>query len=132
MNSNLPTGRAKILLVEDDPAVRRYMRDVLEESGYQIWEAADCLEALNIWKANASKIDLMLADLAMPGGLDGRELADRFRRERPNLKVIFMSGFVPDMAEASQSPGCFLQKPFSPENLTEMVQSHLAPTRLTD
>jgi CheY-like chemotaxis protein len=107
------------------------MRDVLDECGYQIWEAADCLEALKVWNANAAQIDLLVADLAMPGGMDGRELADKLRRERPNLKVIFMSGFVPDLAESSHSTGCFLQKPFSPENLTELVQSYLGSARPT-
>jgi CheY-like chemotaxis protein len=131
MKADPPSGHEKILLVEDDTDVRRFMRDVLEGSGYHIWEASDCLEALDIWKANAQQIDLLLADLAMPGGLDGRELADRLRRERPGLKVIFMSGHIPDMAGVSQCPACFLQKPFSPQNLTEIVQSHLSSARLT-
>jgi two-component system cell cycle sensor histidine kinase/response regulator CckA len=131
MKANPPSGREKILLVEDDTDVRTFMREVLKESGYHIWEASDCSEALDIWKANAPQIDLLLADLSMPGGLNGRELAEKLRRERPGLKVILMSGYVPDTAEASQCPGCFLQKPFSPESLTEMVRSHLGSARLT-
>jgi len=131
MKANSPPGPARILLVEDDLAVRMFMRDVLQESGYHIWEASDCREALNIWKTNASQIDLLLADLAMPGGLNGRELADKLRHERPDLKVIFISGFVPDMAETSHMLRSFLQKPFTPESLTEIVQSHLGTARLT-
>jgi CheY-like chemotaxis protein len=123
----------KILLVDGDSDVRTVVRDALEESGYQIWEASDGSEALNIWKTRASQIDLLLADMAMPGGLNGRQLADRLRRERPGLKVIFTSGHflnIPDMAGIIQFHGCFLHKPFSPENLAEIVRSHLDRTRL--
>ena len=122
----------KILLVDGDSDVRTVVRDALEESGYQIWEASDGSEALNIWKTRASQIDLLLADMAMPGGLNGRQLADRLRRERPGLKVIFMSGHILDMAGIIQSPGCFLQKPFSPENLAEIVRSNLDPAPPAD
>jgi CheY-like chemotaxis protein len=122
----------KILLVDDDSDVRTVVRDALEESGYQIWEASDGPEALNIWKTKASQIDLLLADMAMPGGLNGRQLADRLRREQPGLKVVFMSGHILDMAGIIQSHGCFLQKPFSPENLAEIVRSHLDSTPPAD
>ena len=103
----------KILLVDGDSDVRTVVRDALEESGYQIWEASDGSEALNIWKTRASQIDLLLADMAMPGGLNGRQLADRLRRERPGLKVIFTSGHflnILDMAGIIQSHGCFFAK----------------------
>ena len=60
-------GNERILLVEDDADVRMVARDVLEVSGYQVWEAADGLEALNIWKANDAKMDLLLTDVIMPG-----------------------------------------------------------------
>ena len=125
----------KILLVDDDSDVRTVVRDALEGSGYQIWEASDSSEALNIWKTNASQIDLLLADMAMPGSLNGRQLADRLRRERPGLKVIFSSGRflnILDMAGIIQFHGCFLQKPFSPENLAEIVRSRLDPASPAD
>lgn len=122
----------KILLVDDDSDVRTVVRDALEESGYQIWEAADGPEALNIWKTNASQIDLLLTDMAMPGSLNGRQLADRLRREQPGLKVVFMSGHILDRAGIIQSPGFFLQKPFSPENLAEIVRSNLDPASPAD
>jgi CheY-like chemotaxis protein len=117
----------KILLVDDDSDVRTVVRDALEESGYQIWEASDGSEALNIWKTRASQFDLLLTDMAMPGGLNGRQLADRLRCEQPGLKVVFMSGHILDPAGIIQSHRCFLQKPFSPEYLAEIVRSHLDP-----
>jgi len=124
-------GSEKILLVEDDADVRMFARDVLEASGYQVWEAADGLEALNIWKANAPQIDLLLTDVIMPGGLNGRELADRLREERPGLKVILMSGYGPDRLGKIKMHNRILPKPFSLESLTEAVRSCLDTTPLS-
>ncbi len=118
-------GHEKILLVEDDMAVRTVARDVLEGSGYQVWEASDGLEALNIWQANAPQIDLLLTDVIMPGGLNGRELADRLRGERPGLKVILMSGYSSDPLGKIQMPNRILAKPFSLESLTKAVRNCL-------
>jgi len=126
--STLPhpaVGSEKILLVEDDADVRMVARDVLEASGYQVWEASDGLEALNIWKANAPQIDLLLTDIIMPGGLNGQELADRLRGERPGLKVILMSGYSPDRFGTIQMYNRILSKPFSLESLTKAVRSCL-------
>jgi len=122
-------GHEKILLVEDDADVRMVARDVLEASGYQIWEAADGLEALNVWKTNASQIDLLLTDVIMPGGLNGRELSDRLRRERPDLKVILMTGYSPDLLAKIQARSHILTKPFSMEGLTETVRNCLDTAR---
>ena len=126
---NPPGGDARILLVEDDADVRMVMRGVLEASGYQIWEASNGVEALNIWKTNASQIDLLLTDLVMPGGLTGWELADRLREERPGLKVILTSGYGPDKAGTIHPHSHVLQKPFTLECLTETVRSCLDAAR---
>ena len=120
-----PAGHEKILLVEDDTDVRMVTRDVLEESGYHIWEAANGLEALKIWKTNASKIDLLLTDVIMPGGLNGRELADRLKQEQPGLKVILMTGYSPERMGKIQPHTHILPKPFSLECLTETVRNCL-------
>jgi nitrogen-specific signal transduction histidine kinase len=126
----VPAGRhEKILLVEDDADVRMVTRGFLEGSGYQIWEAANGLEALNVWKTNASQIDLLLTDVIMPGGLNGRELADRLSGERPDLKVILMSGYNSDLAEKIQPHSHILPKPFSLESLTETVRNCLDTVR---
>ena len=124
-------GREKILLVEDDADVRMVARDVLEGSGYQIWEASNGLEALNIWKDNAPQVDMLLTDIIMPGGLNGRELADRLRKERPRLKVILMSGYSHERLGKTQSPSHILTKPFSLEQLTETVRTCLDSMPLT-
>ncbi len=125
-------GCEKILLVEDDMDVRTIARNVLEATGYQVWEASDGLEALNIWKANAPQIDLLLTDVIMPGGLNGRELADRLRGERPGLKVILMSGYSSDRLGTIQMHNRILPKPFSLEDLTQAVRNCLDTACLAD
>ncbi len=128
----IPAGRReKILLVEDDADVRTVTRGVLEGSGYQIWEAANGLEALNVWKKNASQIDLLLTDIVMPGGLNGWELADRLSGERPGLKVILMSGYNSELPVKIQPHSHILPKPFSLESLTETVRNCLDAARPT-
>jgi two-component system, cell cycle sensor histidine kinase and response regulator CckA len=122
-------GHGKILVVEDDADVRRVTREVLEGAGYQIWEANDGQEALNIWKTNASKIDLLVADIILPGTLNGWELAARLRKEQPGLKVILISSLAFEQAERNQSRDLILPKPFSLEHLTETVRKCLDETR---
>jgi PAS domain S-box-containing protein len=124
-------GREKILLVEDDADVRMVMRSVLEASGYQIWEAPNGLEALDVWKTHRSQIDLLLTDIIMPGGLNGWELADRLRRERPSLKVILMSGYSSEITGRFRPHSHILPKPFSLECLTETVRRCLDTAHLS-
>jgi CheY-like chemotaxis protein len=123
--TSLAGGHEKILLVEDDADVRMVARDVLEVSGYQIWEAATGLEALDVWKAHETKIDLLLADVVLPGGLNGRDLADRLKKEQPGLKVLLMSGYSADRLGKIQLNCHILHKPFSLEHLTETVRKCL-------
>lgn len=125
-------GSEKILLVEDDADVRTVARNVLEASGYHILEASDGREALNIWKTNAPQIDLLLTDMIMPGGLNGRELADQLREERPGLKVILMSGYSPDRFGTRQTHNRILLKPFSLASLTQAVRSCLDKVSLAE
>lgn len=117
--------RGKILLVEDDDDVRMVTHDVLEESGYQILDAANGSEALNIWKTNAAEIDLLLTDIVMPGELNGWELAAQLRREQPSLKVILISSYAAHQKERNQARDLVLPKPFSLEDLTDTVRNCL-------
>jgi CheY-like chemotaxis protein len=128
---NRAGGDGRILLVEDDTDVRVVMRGVLEASGYHVWEAADGMEALNIWKTKASQIDLLLSDIVMPGGLNGWELAERLWEEQPGLRVILMSGYSPEIAGKSQPQSHILSKPFSLESLLETVRRCLDTARVT-
>jgi len=119
------SGRERILLVEDDADVRMVTRDVLKGAGYQISEAANGSEALTIWRSQAPQIDLLLTDVVLPGGLNGRDLADRLQKERPELKVILMSGYNSDRLGKIPS-GLILSKPFSLDYLTATVRRYLS------
>src|SRR5262245_7646776 len=86
-------GHETILLVEDENGVRERARNGLCRYGYAVVCAEDSTEALELWEEQRERIDLLLTDMVMPNGLNGRELAQRLRSERPDLKVIYSSGY---------------------------------------
>jgi two-component system cell cycle sensor histidine kinase/response regulator CckA len=112
--------------VEDDPPVRLLTRRALESFGYRVLEAASGPEALKVWRGRADDIHLLVTDNVMPGGMPGPELAERLRKERPGLKVIFISGYSADApankARTSAVNGIFLQKPYRSSLLMETVR----------
>jgi DNA-binding response OmpR family regulator len=115
-----------ILLVEDEKGVRDLIRSMLIQHGYRVLSAGDCEVALKIARSHPASIDLLIADIVMPG-LNGPELARRLRALRPNLKVLFMSGFVRQAAVQSEtlSDARFLEKPFPPEALVGKIHEIL-------
>ncbi|MBA4071483.1 MAG: hypothetical protein C0497_06560 [Gemmatimonas sp.] len=117
-----------LLVVEDESAVRELVRTALTRAGYRVLAARDGDEALTRAAAHAGRIDLLLTDVVMPG-LNGRELALRFRQARPNARVLFMSGFASDViAEDGGLVGDseLLTKPFTPAELLARVQAVLS------
>jgi signal transduction histidine kinase len=121
-----PKGSENILLVEDEDAVRRLSRKVLEASGYTVHEARNGREALALCETHEGPIDLLLTDVVMPE-LGGRELAENAVKRRPRLKVLFMSGHTADviLREGIQQGMAFLQKPFLPAGLVYKVREVL-------
>lgn len=121
-----------ILLVDDEPDVRQLARDILEPKRYRILEAGDSDEALRIAQSHTEPIHLLLTDVVMPG-LGGRELAARLQLQRPEMKVLYMSGFALVRAkhellepQADLEPGSpILAKPFSAEGLNQKVRDVL-------
>jgi CheY-like chemotaxis protein len=105
-----------VLVVEDEEVVRRLVRQVLEQAGYAVVEAADGARAVEL--AESRQVDLLLTDLTMPG-LTGREVAERLRGTHPELKVIYMSGYAD--GEALEQGVEVLEKPFTFDVLTEKV-----------
>jgi PAS domain S-box-containing protein len=121
-------GGETILLVEDDAIVRSSVRKILAHYGYLVVEAATGLEALQRWDEVDGAIDLVLTDLVMPGGMDGRELASRLLSRRPHLRVIYASGYSPDYAGRDLPLGkseWFVAKPVTAERLLRMVRACL-------
>jgi CheY-like chemotaxis protein len=120
-------GNETILLVEDDQAVRMTTRKVLESKGYKVLEATTARGALKLWKERAEDVSMLLSDIIMPEEMTGRELAECLWREKPNLKVVFISGYSADVVGKNtdfirKTGSYFLQKPFSSRALLEIIR----------
>jgi len=120
-------GRETILLVEDEPPVRELVRDILKQYQYRVVEATSGVEALKQWDAEDGKVDLLLTDMVMPEGINGRELAAQLRQRKPNLKVVYTSGYSPEIVGKSFNQGdtAFLQKPYQPPQLAQRIRETL-------
>jgi CheY-like chemotaxis protein len=121
-----PQRVSSILVVDDDPDIGSFARAALESEGYLVRFTADPLEAILMAKRGASEIDLLLIDVVMPL-MDGRELVRRMRDLRPNLKVMFMSGY--DVAGLREMGWPIIAKPFGLAELTEKVADALSSSR---
>jgi DNA-binding NtrC family response regulator len=111
-----------VLLVDDEELVRRLVRVLLQLEGFQVLEASHGEEALRMSATHPGTIDLMVSDVTMPG-VRGPELARRLEAQRPEMKVLFMSGY-PDVPIPTGAP--FLPKPFTAGCLQRKVQEILA------
>ena len=117
--------RQTILVVEDEAIVRELARIILERVGYRVLEAEDGPTALKIWARQKHEIDMLITDMVMPNGVSGRELAQRLLAERPELPVIYASGYsqeltAPDFVETAHR--VFLQKPYLSDQLIALVK----------
>lgn len=120
-------GTETILLVEDEPSVRTLIRDELRKLGYRVIEAKNGIEACLLATQQAGLFQLLLTDIVMPG-MDGRELAQHLSVINPDLRTLFISGYMDDvgiMAGQEEGTTSFLQKPFTPEVLAGAVRNLL-------
>ena len=118
------TGSATLLLVEDEEAIRAFASRALIAKGYRVLVAASGVEAAEIFAERGDEIDLLLTDVIMPE-LDGPSLVRMVRAERPDLKVIFMSGYADGASVDELGHAQFLPKPFTLIALAEVVKSEL-------
>jgi PAS domain S-box-containing protein len=128
LTREMARGRETILVVEDEPAVRELVRELLKQHGYRVLEAESGPRALEIWRQHKQEIALLLTDVVMPEAMNGRELAERLCAERPGLKVIFTSGYSADVLgrEHLLERGIrYVQKPFHPKRLVQIVRDCL-------
>ncbi|MEW6259645.1 MAG: response regulator [Thermodesulfobacteriota bacterium] len=117
-----PAGN--VLVVEDDPSIRSLIRDLLNRKGYQVKEASDGLNALTVFSEWRQPIDLLITDVVMPR-MSGKELARKLRGQRPNLKVLYMTGYTEErLPEAGMIDGneAFIVKPFAADSFLLAVR----------
>jgi signal transduction histidine kinase/ActR/RegA family two-component response regulator len=122
--SSFQTGSETVLLAEDEQAVRELVRAMLSMGGYNVLVAGSGEEALAVAERHAGRIDLLLTDVVMPG-INGRVLAERLARRRPDTRVLFMTGYTDDtVVQHGVLDGAFtlLPKPFTRTALLEVVR----------
>ena len=121
-------GDETILVVEDERDLRDLVCGMLRHDGYRVFEAVDGRNALGIWSEYKDQIDLIFTDVIMPGGLNGRELAEKIWAERPEMKVVFSSGYGADILgkDFRLDPKFnYLQKPYEPALLGKIIRQCL-------
>ena len=126
------SGSETVLLAEDDPSVRALARLSLRRCGYTVLEAGNAAEAVAIADDYTNPIHLLLSDVIMPNSAGGSSLIDRLRHRRPDLRVLYMSGYTDDaiLQHGVLDEGtAFLQKPFTPQALTQKVRGVLDEVR---
>jgi two-component system, cell cycle sensor histidine kinase and response regulator CckA len=127
-------GKERILVVEDDDAVRRMTREFLKINGYTVIEARSAADAIQLVESHDETIDLVLIDVVMPG-MKGRELVERLAKLRSSLRVLYMSAYAEHDAIniGIRSPGtAFIEKPFSPDQLAGRVLDVLSGKGASD
>ena len=122
-------GRGEtVLIVDDEPSVRMLVTEVLGDLGYTAIEAADSVAGLKVLQSDV-RIDLLVTDVGLPGGMNGRQMADAARERRPGLKVMFITGYAEN---AALGPGCLgpgtqvLTKPFAMDALCTRIKDLIA------
>ena len=118
-----------IFVVEDEAPLREMASTILKRLGHQVVVAQDGPEALSLWPHHRGKIDLLFTDMMMPGGMNGRELADRLLGEEPRLRVIYSTGYSMDLfssgIELVEGVNCLL-KPYNATALARAVKRAFA------
>jgi signal transduction histidine kinase/CheY-like chemotaxis protein len=125
-------GKETVLLVEDEPVLRELVSEILRGYQYHVIEAGTGVEALRLWEEYDGKVDLLLTDMVMPEGMNGSELAEQLKRRKPELKVIFTSGYSSEAVgrDFNQEEAVFLPKPYLPPQLAQLVRRCLdTPSR---
>lgn len=127
-STTVPGGNETILVVEDEPVLRDLAHLILESSGYRVLEAGSGVEALKIWEKEGPSIDLVVTDMVMPEGLSGMDLAQRLHALRPDLRIIFASGYSMEEIDTSfleEGHSIFIQKPYTHITLSKAVRDCL-------
>jgi PAS domain S-box-containing protein len=128
--ASMPRGDETILLVEDDAFLRVSVGKVLTQLGYRVVQAVNGVEALKVWKERRGEIDLVLTDLVMPEGMNGKEMVEEMLKDEPGLDVVYTSGYSDEVAGRDSGfvlrEGVnFLSKPFHAHKLAQTIRAKL-------
>ena len=112
------------MVIDDEPTIRMLIGELLAEAGYAVIEAPDGPAGLKVLESNA-RIDLLVTDVGLPGGINGRQMADAARVTRPKLKVLFITGYANNaVGNAQMERGMHvLTKPFAMDDLAQRISS---------
>jgi CheY-like chemotaxis protein len=126
LSSDVPVSGAGevVLVIDDEPTVRMLLSEVLTELGYAVMEAADGPSGLKILEST-SRVDLLITDVGLPGGMNGRQVADAARVNRPDLKVLFITGYAENavIGKKRLGKGMFVvTKPFQLDILAQRIR----------
>lgn len=116
-----------VLVIDDEPTVRMLVADILEGLGYHALEAGDGAAGLKILNSD-ERIDLLITDVGLPGGLNGRQVADAARQSRPDLKILFITGYAENavLSHGHLDPAMHvLTKPFSTDVMGQSITNLL-------
>ncbi|MCE9649361.1 MAG: PAS domain S-box protein [Parvibaculum sp.] len=119
-------GHERILIVEDDQLVRTFLENALSQLGYRVVAVQDAQEALDVLGTDGGGVDLLVADVVLPGAMNGRDLAAKLKNVQPGLGVLFISGF-PDEHKAQDDPtySPALKKPFHVQDMAQRIRDAL-------
>ena len=115
---------ASVLLVDDDRSLLGLLTMVLQQGGHEVHGASNGVEALMLYSSNRPKIDIVVSDILMPG-MNGVELSARLRALNPKVRILLMTGFVPDEITVPDDLQV-LQKPFEPASLIDAIEQRLS------
>jgi PAS domain S-box-containing protein len=124
----MPGGKETILVVEDEPKLRISVTNILSRLGYNVLEASDGANAIEVWKKHHDKIHLLLTDMVMPGGMSGKDLGEELLKKNIGLKVIYVSGYSAEVAGKDfplQEGVNFLTKPIQAQKLAQTIRQRL-------
>lgn len=124
LNTKPGNGKKVVLVVDDESGIREFLAVYLTSKDFKVL-TADCgATALYVWEDQGKRIDLLVTDIVMPG-INGKVLAERLLAEKPELKVIFMSGYLPREIAEETLNHTFFKKPFHPSELLEAIRKVL-------
>ena len=117
-----------VLVVDDEPTLRKLMQVVLERAGFRVLTAQNGYDAMDVSESHLGSIDVLVSDVTMPG-MDGPTLVDELRETDPNLPVLFVTGSLERVPVSKDKPFPIIEKPFSPGNLVFTIRQLLAQRR---